>query len=274
MTDKRIGLIAGSGQFPIIFAKAAKTSGFELFTAAYIHEANDCLKEYADAIEWLHVGQVKRLIKFFKRHAVSQAVMMGAIKKTRLFADVRPDTKAIAILAGMRHTLDDGILRAFARALEKEGIKIQAATFLLPDLLAPEGCWTKRRPTKSEKAGIELGWNIAKEIGRLDIGQSVVVGNGSVLAVEAIDGTDATISRGGLLSTGDAVVVKVCKPNQDFRFDIPAIGIQTIRSMQAAGVRALAVEAGRTVVFDRREMVALADKHSIAIVALKSNNDE
>ena len=264
----RIGLIAGSGQFPIIFSKAAKSKGFAVYAAAYLNEADPGLKDHVEAIEWIHLGQIKRLIKFFNRNSVSEAVMMGAIRKTRMFLDVRPDMKAISIIAGMRNTHDDGLLRAFAMALEKDGIKIRPSTFLLPDLLAQEGLWTKRKPTRSEKADIDFGWNIAKEIGRLDIGQCVVVGGGSVLAVEAIDGTDATIKRGGKLGKGNAVVVKVCKPNQDIRFDIPAVGAQTIEIMNETGAGVLAVEAGRAVVFDREEMIALADKYGISIVAM------
>ncbi len=270
----RIGLIAGSGQFPIIFSKKAKSKGFSVYAAAFLNEADKSLKDHVDEIEWIHLGQLNRLINFFKKHNVSEAVMMGAIRKTRMFSDVKPDMKALLLFAGMLHTHDDGILSAFARALEKEGIKIRASTFLLPDLLAQEGCWTKRKPNKTEKADINLGWNYAKEIGRLDIGQCVVMGGGSVLAVEAIDGTDATIKRGGKLGKGTAVVVKVCKPNQDIRFDIPAIGIQTIRTMHEADVKALAIEAGKAVVFDREEMIALANKFGIAIVAInrKWNN--
>ncbi|RZB29909.1 MAG: uncharacterized protein SRB1_02189 [Desulfobacteraceae bacterium Eth-SRB1] len=264
----RIGLIAGSGQFPIIFAKAAKSKGLVVCAAAYMNEADPVLKDHVDLIEWLHIGQVKRLINFFKQNNISEAVMLGAIKKTRMFSDVRPDMKAISMIAGMRHTHDNGILSAFARILEEEGIKIQPSTFLLPELLAREGCWTKRRPGKSEKADIRLGWNLAKEIGRLDIGQCVVVGGGSILAVEAIEGTDATILRGGKLGKGNAVVVKVCKPNQDIRFDIPAVGAQTIKSMYQAEAKAIAIEAGKAVVFDRQEMIDIANKHGISIVAL------
>ena len=270
MTNKtmRIGLIAGSGQFPIIFSKAAKSKGFAVYAAAYLNETDPVLKEHVEAIEWMHIGQLKRLIMFFKKNNISKAVMMGAIKKTKMFSDVRPDMKAITLIAKMRHTHDNQILSAFAEVLEKEGIKIQASTFLLPDLLAQEGCWTKRKPTRSEKADIRLGWNLAKEIGRLDIGQCVVVGGGSVLAVEAIDGTDATIKRGGKLARGIAVVVKVCKPNQDIRFDVPAVGVQTIKTMHEAGAGALTIEAGKAIVFDRQEMIDIADKHGISIVAL------
>jgi DUF1009 family protein len=264
---QRIGLIAGSGQFPLIFSRAASAKGYQVYAVGYVNEADPALAETVTVLEWLHLGQLKRLVRFFRQNAVSEAVMMGAVRKTRLFTDIRPDIQAIALAARMRHTHDDALLRAFAAFLEKEGVRIQPSTFLLPELLAPEGCWTRRRPSRSEEKDIALGWRLAKEIGRLDIGQCIVVGGGSVLAVEAIDGTDATIRRGGQLGKGTAVVLKVCKPNQDFRFDVPAIGAETIRSMQTAGARVLAVEAGKTVAFDRDEMVALADRHGIAIVA-------
>ncbi len=264
----RIGLIAGSGQFPIIFCKKARKAGFEIYAAAYHQEADPELAEHVDRIEWFYLGQVNRLINYFKQYQISQTVLMGGIKKTKLFKNLKPDIKAISLIAGLRHTHDDGIMRAFAGLLEKNGITVRPSTFLLPDLLAPEGCWTKRRPSRGEKSEIELGWNVAKEIGRLDIGQCVVVGGGSILAVEAIDGTDATIKRGGGLSDGNAVVVKVCKPIQDERFDVPAIGVETIRTMSAAGARVLAIEAGKAVVFNRQAMIRLADEHGIAIVAL------
>jgi DUF1009 family protein len=237
MNAMRIGLIAGGGQFPIIFSKAAKLKGFVIHAVAYNNETDPGLKEHVDTIEWIHLGQIKRIIKFFKKNAVSQAVMMGAITKTRMFSDVR--------------------------------LEIKPSTFLLPDLLAQKGCWTKRKPNRSENKDIELGWRVAKEIGRLDIGQCVVVGGGSVLAVEAIDGTDATILRGGRLGKGTAVVVKVCKPDQDIRFDIPAIGVRTIKTMHEAGAGVLVVEAGKAIVFDRKEMIHMADEYGIAVVAME-----
>ena len=266
---EKIGIIAGNGQFPIIFARAAKEKGFSVFAVGYMNEAQPELEQYAQEFKWLHLGQVKKLLKFFKAHQVEQAVMMGAIRKTRIFSDVKPDIKAISLVAGMRHTHDDALLRAFADLLEKEKIKIRSATFLLPELLAAKGVWTKRKPNRGEKKDIALGWKIAKEIGGLDIGQCVVVSGGSVLAVEAIDGTDATLKRGGKLGDGNACAVKVCKPIQDTRFDIPAIGVDTISVMKASGIRALAVEAGKAVVFDRDEMIELADRVGIAIIALE-----
>jgi DUF1009 family protein len=272
----KIGLIAGGGQFPLIFARAAREKGMKVYAIAHKTETEPLLEEQVDVIRWIYLGQIKKVISFFKSNQVTQAVMMGTIAKARLFKDLRPDTKAISLIANMRHTLDDGILRSIAALLEKEGITIRSSTFLLPDLLAEQGCWTKRNPTKAEIGDITLGWEIAKEIGRLDIGQCVVVANGSVLAVEAIDGTDATISRGGQLGNQSAVVVKVCKPNQDLRFDIPAIGLETIRTMKDAGVKVLVIEAGKAVVFEREAMIQLADKYKISIVAmanLKDNSD-
>lgn len=269
----KIGLIAGGGQFPLIFAAKARANGYRVVAAAYRNEADAGLESLVDAQEWFHLGQVKRLLRFFNRHGITQTVMLGTIQKTRLFTDVKPDIKALSMVATMRHTHDDGILRAFAGLLEKEGIHVRASTFLLPELLAPAGIWTRRKPSRAERKDMVLGWQIAKEIGRLDIGQCIVIGGGSVLAVEAIDGTDATIARGGDLARGEAVVVKVCKPNQDTRFDIPAIGLTTIETMQAAGARALALEAGRAVAFDREEMIAAADRYGMAVVALTGADD-
>jgi DUF1009 family protein len=266
---EKIGLIAGNGQFPILFLKAAVNKGFRVFTTGYVNEADPSIDSLSEKTLWLHLGQVKRLINFFKQHHVNRAVMLGGVRKTRLFTDVKPDMKAISIIAGMRHTHDDAIMRAFANSLEKEGIKIEESTFLLPELLAKEGVWTHRKPSRSEKKDVELGFSVAREIGRLDIGQSVVVGGGSILAVEAIDGTDATIERGGHLGKGEAVIVKVCKPNQDFRFDVPSVGFKTVEVMIRSNVGVLAIEADRTVVFDKERMIRFANENDICIVCRK-----
>jgi len=264
----RIGLIAGGGQFPLLFSKKARAKGYSVFAVAHIRETDPALGSLVDGIQWLHLGQLGKLIRFLKKNDVNQAVMLGTIRKSRMFRDIRPDLKVLSIIGALKDSHDDRVLRACADALKKEGIEVLASTCLLPEILAREGCWTQRKPTKYEAQQIEFGWKMAKEIGRLDIGQCIVVGDGSVLAVEAVDGTDETIRRGGRLANGRAVVVKVCKPNQDLRFDVPAIGKETIQTMSEVGATVLIVEAGKAVVFDRKEMVDLADRNGIAIVAL------
>jgi len=266
---ERIGLIAGSGQFPSIFSRAARQRGLKVYAVAHVGETDPRLETVVEAIRWVKIGQVKRLISFLKQNDVRDAVMVGAITKTKMFSEVRPDLRALKVLATMDHTQDDGLLRAFAGELEKEGITVRPSTFLLPDLLAERGCWTRRKPSRAEMADVRFGWSIVKEIGRLDIGQSVVVRDGSVMAVEAIDGTDATIRRGGRLGKEKTVVVKASKPNQDMRFDVPAVGLETIQTMCLVGATVLAVEADKTVVFDREEMIAVADKSGIAIIGIE-----
>jgi DUF1009 family protein len=266
---ERIGLIAGSGQLPIIFSRTARKNGLVVYAVAHEGETEASLETFVEEIKWIKIGQLKQLISFFKGHSVRDAVMAGGITKTRMFSDVRPDLKALKVLASMDHTQDDGVLRALARELEKEGITIRACTFLLPELLAKKGCWAQRKPSRSEMADVRFGWQMVKEIGKLDIGQTVVVRDGSVMAVEAIDGTDATIRRGGQLGKEKTVVVKASKPNQDLRFDMPTVGLKTIEMMRDVKASVLAVEAGKTLVLDREDMVALADQYGIAIIAME-----
>ncbi|MFP4571507.1 MAG: LpxI family protein [Desulfobacterales bacterium] len=275
-TEKRIGLIAGSGPFPVLFAKKASARGYHVYAAGYRNETEPAIANYAYVLDMFYIGQVGRLIKFFKKHDIRSAVMLGAIDKPSSIKQIRPDIKALSLLTAVRKdtTHDDRILRAFAGLLEDEGIKIRSSTFLLPELLAVPGCWTRRKPSDKERTDIEFGWKMAKAVGSLDIGQCVVVANGSVLAVEAIDGTDSTIRRGGGLGRGDAVVVKVCKPIQDFRFDVPAVGSQTIETMHEAGAGVLVIEAGKSIVFDKDEMVELADKYGISIEACKDAQND
>ncbi len=268
----KIGLIAGGGQFPLLFAKKARQNGYEVHAAAYVNEASSELAGHVASIEWLHLGQVGRLLKLFRRRGITEAVMLGTVLKTRIFTDIKPDFKALAFIARMGHTHDDSILRSFADLLQGEGIAIRPSTFLLPELISPKGCWTKRKPGKAEKKDIRIGWRIAREVGRLDIGQCLVISNGTVLAVEAVDGTDATISRGGALGKGGAVVVKLCKPDQDLRFDLPSSGVETIRTMHASGVSVLVLEAGKSLSFDREEMIQVANELGIAIVAMEEGD--
>lgn len=267
-------MIAGSGRFPIIFAEKAAQKGYSVYAVGYRDETDPELAGHVEAVETLYIGQIKRLLNFFKKNRISEVVMAGAISKTGAITRIRPDIKAIALIAGMRHdTHDDRVLRAFAGMLEKEGINVRASTFLLPELLAPAGVWTRRKPGKDEIPDMILGFTMAMAIGNLDVGQCVVVADGTVLAVEAVEGTDSAILRGGRLSRKGAVAAKVCKPIQDFRFDVPAVGAQTIRTMHEAGVTALVIEAGRSMVFDRKEMIDLADRWGISIMAVNDAAD-
>ena len=264
----RIGIIAGSGQFPLIFLEVAKKKGYSVYAVCLVGEAHPDVARLATKNEWLPLGQVEQMMQFFKKNAVTEAVMIGAVNKTRMFTDIQPDMRAISIVSKMDHTHDDALLRAFAHAMASEGIEIKASTTWVPEMLAKKGCWTKRVPTSDEASDVAVGYRLAKAIGALDIGQSVVIGGGSVLAVEAIDGTDATIKRGGTLAKNGATVVKVSKPNQDMRFDVPSVGLETLKSMISAKCTVLAVEAGKTLVFDEDKMIQLANKENIAIVGV------
>jgi DUF1009 family protein len=195
--------------------------------------------------------------------------MAGGIKKTRLFGGALPDMRGMALLARMIHKKDDSLLRAVAEELESEGITVRESTLFLDNLLAKPGILTRRKPSRSEQQDIEFGWHMAKEIGKLDIGQTIVVKDQAVLAVEAIEGTDEAIRRGGRLCGDGAVVVKICKPQQDLRFDLPAIGMQTITSMNEVKASCLAIESGKTIIFDRDALIFEADRMGIAIAALE-----
>lgn len=273
MTDNpTIGIIAGGGQFPLMVAEAAKARGLRTVAVALYGETEPVLSEKVDKIIWIKLGQLGHLIKAFRAEGVKNAIMAGSITKKRMFENLRPDLKGLAIMTKLAVFHDDDILRAVADELAGEGIEIVSSTAYLPELLAEEGCFTKRKPGKEEMEDILFGWKVAKELGRLDIGQSVVVRQKTVLAVEAIDGTDATIRRGGRIAKEKAVVVKVSKPNQDLRFDVPSIGLETIGIMGEVKAAVLAVEAGRTLIFDREKMLQKANEKKIAVIALSAES--
>lgn len=260
----KIGLIAGNGQFPLIFADNARKMGLSVVAVAHTGETEPELSGKVDEILWIRVGQIGKLISYFKKSGISAAVMAGGIRKTRIF-EMRPDFRALSILARLKEKKDDTLLRALAAELEQEKIYIKESTLYLSTLLAEEGEMT-RRLTKGEKEDIEWGWPLAKSIGALDVGQCIIVRSGVVLAVEAIDGTDATIRRGGALGKEKAMVIKVCKPNQDFRFDIPTIGPGTIRAMVEVKASVLVVEAGKTLLLDKERVLREAKEAGIAVV--------
>ncbi len=265
---QKIGLIAGNGTFPIEFAKAAKQKNLEVVAVAHEGETTPDLASWVDAIFWIKVGQLGKIIKIFKEQGVHDVLMAGGIRKTRLF-NARPDLRGAAFLARMIHKKDDFLLRGVAEELESEGIVVRESTLYLDNVLAPAGALTKRKPSKVEWKDIAFGWHMAKEVGRLDIGQTVVVKNQAILAVEAIEGTDEAVRRGGRLCGKGAVVVKVCKPDQDLRFDLPAAGIETIKTMKEVRASCLAVETGKTIILDREAVVKEANKAGIAIVGVE-----
>ncbi|MCH7616047.1 MAG: UDP-2,3-diacylglucosamine diphosphatase LpxI [Nitrospinae bacterium] len=263
-----IGLIAGKGRFPIIFAENAKKLGYTVSAVAHVGETDPALEQVVDRIHWIRIGQLNKLIRALKDDGVRQAVMVGGIKKTHLFSDVRPDLRAIALFSRLKVWKDDGILRAIAKEIESEGITIRESTFGLRDILVPVGELSKRRPTKKELEDIHFGWAIAKEICQIDIGQCVVVKDKVIVAVEAVEGTDEAIRRGGALARKGAVVVKCSKPQQDLRFDLPAVGPGTIEVMREVKASVLALEADKTIFLDREDMLEQANRAGIAIIGM------
>ena len=265
---ERIGLIAGNGRFPIIFADNARKLGYHVSAVAHEGETEPELASHVDRIHWVKIGQLSKLIKAFKKDGVHQAVMLGGIKKTHVFTTVRPDFRTLAMATRLALWKDDDILREFAKELEREGIAICESTFGLEGILVEEGSLTARTPTEKEWEDIRYGWDVAHDIGRLDIGQCVVIKDRVVVAVEAVEGTDGAIKRGGELAKEGAVVVKRSKPQQDLRFDLPAIGPRTIEVMASVKASVLAVEAGRTILLDREIMLDKARSARIAIVGI------
>jgi len=265
---ERIGLIAGNGRFPIIFADNARKLGYHVSAVAHEGETEPELADHVDRIHWIKIGQLNKLIKAFKEDGVHQAVMLGGIKKTHVFTTLRPDFRTLAMATRLALWKDDDILREFAKELEREGIVICESTFGLEGILVEEGTLTARAPSEKEWEDIRYGWEVAHDIGRLDIGQCVVIKDRVVVAVEAVEGTDGAIKRGGDLAKGGAVVVKRSKPQQDLRFDLPAVGPRTIEVMASVKASVLAIEAGRTILLDREIMLEKARSARIAIVGI------
>jgi hypothetical protein len=265
---ERIGLIAGSGRFPVLFAETARRRGVEVFAVAHRGETDPDLERAVAAVTWIWPGELGAMIEALQRAGVRRAVMVGGVAKPRLFGELRLDERARALIARVGRLRDDLVLRAVAAELEAEGVSVVESTLYLQELVPAAGVLGARAPSEEEWGDIRFGFRAAKVIGQFDIGQSVVVRGGAVVAVEGIEGTDATIRRAGRLANGDVVVVKVCKPTQDTRFDLPAVGPDTVRTLAEVRGRALAVEAGRTITLDRAQMVALADAAGIAVVAV------
>ncbi|WP_237229135.1 LpxI family protein [Rubinisphaera sp. JC750] len=277
-TGNKVGLLAGAGRFPILFAKEAQKQGYSVHAMGVIGMVSDELPEYCDVYSPVPLARIGQAIRWFKRHRVEQMVMAGKIEKVVLFQDKRlwrllPDMRTIHMWMryARENKKDDTLLLAVIREFERDQIHFASALDFCPELLVQHGFLTRRKPTAAQWKDICFGWDLAKEMGRLDVGQTVIVNDTAVIAIEAIEGTDKAILRAGeLCKRGGFTVVKVAKPQQDYRFDVPTIGVQTLRSMHEAGGRVLAVEAGQTIILDEPEVVELADKLGISIVSLNS----
>ncbi len=271
-TAPRIGLIAGNGRFPLLFAKAAKAAGKEVIALAIKGETPPELESEVAHFYWVEVGRLGKMLKLFKKHDVHFAAMAGGVKKERFFQVQPIDYTTMRLLAKLLLKRDDELLRTIAGVFAQNGIEIVPSTVYLTEALAPLGVMTRRKPTKEQLADLKYGFRLAKELGRFDIGQAVVVCRGIVLAIEAIEGTDNCLKRGASYAqNGDVALVKICKPGQDTRFDLPAVGLNTIKNMAECGATLLGIEAGRSLMLDPDELIKAADSHNMVVMGL---NDE
>ncbi len=269
-TRRAMGLIAGNGEFPLLFAQAAKKQQVPLVAVGMLGETRPELANLVEQLTWVRVGQLGRMIHVFKRAGVTEAAMAGGVRKTRLFGGMWPDWRSMWLLARCAVRRDDGLLRAVAYMFEDAGIAIVDSTRYMPEALAPPGVLTRDAPTGKQWRDLRYGYGIAREIGRLDIGQTVIVKAGAVVALEAIEGTDACIQRAGALTGGkNAVMVKIAKPSQDMRFDVPAIGVETIRNLAAAGIGVLGIEAHRTLMLQPEHVLHAAHAWGVVLVGLE-----
>ena len=303
----RYGLIAGNGKFPLMVVEGAKRSGASLSVAAIREEAEPEIEHLAERVEWVSIGQLGKMIRFFKSEGVEKAVMAGQVKHVQIFSRAVPDARMLKLLLKLPRRNTDALIGAVAEELESEGIELIDSTYFLQDHLPQVGTLTRREPDAREREDIEYALEIVREIARLDLGQTIVVRAKACVAIEAMEGTDATILRAGVLTRGTSgelaaddrgenriaesktdlrglsnlmrgkranlaggrlTVVKLAKPDQDMRFDVPVVGVPTIEAMIAAGATCLCISARRTLMFDSDEMLALANQNNIAILAL------
>lgn len=262
-----LGIIAGNGVYPRLLADGARRAGVKkIVAAAFTNETDPVLERHVNVLEWMRVGQLGRFLKFFRSQGIQHAIMAGQIAPKNLF-DLRPDLKALMLLGKLKQRNAESIFGAIAEELARIDIDLLPATTFLEDSLAQLGVITGPKVSPREEHDVELGWNVAKEIARLDIGQTIIIKNGTIVAVEALEGTNEAIKRGGTLARKGAVMVKVSKPNQDMRFDVPVIGVETVRIAAESGVRVIAVEAGKTLLLERDAVIALANGSNMSVVA-------
>jgi len=281
---EKLGLIAGNGKFPFLVLEAARAQGYEVVVAAIKEETFPEIEGHgAAAVHWLSLGELSKLIEMFQREGVRRAVMAGQVRHKQIFSSIRPDWRLAKLLLSLTTRNTDSLLGAIAKVLGDEGIVLEKSTWLLEPLLVKPGVLTEREPTEQERKNIEYGRVVARQLARHDIGQTVVIAESACVAVEAMEGTDATIERAGQIMRslsldgslhGDAstlsralTVVKIAKPNQDMRFDVPVIGVKTIEVMQAAGASCLALDAGKCLLLDGQKVIEAADAAGIAMIA-------
>lgn len=252
--------------FHSLSSKAPKKAGLELAVVAIKEEADPRINDVAETVAWVGIGQLGKMISFFTKNNVSKAMMAGQVKHVQLFSGAIPDVRMVKMLWNLPRRNTVALIGGIANEMAKEGIELVDSTFFIQDRLAGEGVLTKRKPTDLERENIQYGLHIADEIARLDLGQTIVVRGKACVAIEAMEGTDATIKRAGELAKDKLTVVKVAKPDQDMRFDVPVVGLPTVKTMIESGADCLSVTAAKTLIFDREEMIDLADRHKICIV--------
>ena len=264
----KLGLIAGNGQFPFLVLEGAKRAGVPVAVAAIREETDPQIEKMADTVTWVGVGQLGKMLRFFKNEGVEKAIMAGQVKHVQIFSSSIPDLRMVKMLLRLPRKNTDALIGAVADELASEGIELIDSTHFLKEYLPQAGTLTKRKPDEREQGDIEYGLEVAHEIARLDLGQTIVVRDRACVAIEAMEGTDAVIRRAGDLVRGRLTVVKIAKPDQDMRFDVPVVGVSTIQTMIDAGATCLCLTAGKTLMFERDDVCALANKHKIAIVAV------
>jgi len=266
---EKLGLIAGNGQFPLKVLQSAQKQEIQVVVAAIKGETFPEIDESGYPVHWLGLGELGKLIRLFQKEGVCKAIMAGQVKHKQIFGSSFPDLTMMRMLAGLKSRNTDALIGGVTRILEESGITLVDSTVLLKPHLAPEGVLTRRRFNSAEKSDLDYGRPIAQRIASMDIGQTIAVRDQAVVAVEAMEGTDSVIQRAGTLANKERLtIIKVSKPKQDMRFDIPVVGLPTIEAMIASGATALVIDAEKTIVFDKKEMIALADSHNITIVAL------
>jgi DUF1009 family protein len=262
------GLIAGNGRFPFLVLEGARSQGIEMAVIALKEEASPELENIAKRLHWVSLGELSKAIELMQSEGVKHAVMAGQVKHNKIFSSIRPDWKLAKLLFALRRKDTDSLIGAVAKVLEEEGIQLVDSTMFLKPLLPEAGVLTRRAPNENETADIVYGLGVARHIAAKDIGQTVVVADLACVAVEAMEGTDETIARAARFANGrPLVVVKVSKPRQDMRFDVPVVGFATVESMKLAGATALAIDANRTLLFDKEKLIAMANDAGIAIQA-------